>query len=241
MAAIHGDRVSLPSRVFADLLPESLVRGWDGAMDPDSVAATVYATCRDKLAEALLDREPFARLATNPFSDEPYPTPAHTRLRTALPRLIGGELVTSEDWSEAVHRALTSLEQALGPDERGWKWSRLHMTNTVHPLSRVFPDHADELNPPSVSCGGDADCVQASSSELGVWVQHSSVARYVFDLGDWDESGWIVPLGSSGHPESAHYADQATDWADVRLRPMLFSWERIEADAESRQVLEPAR
>ena len=37
----------------------------------------------------------------------------------------------------------------------------------------------------------------------------TSVARYVFDLADWERSAWIVPLGASGHPGSAHYADQS--------------------------------
>jgi penicillin amidase len=88
--------------------------------------------------------------------------------------------------------------------------------------------------------GGDGDCVQAGSAEGGLWILHSSVARYVFDLSDWDESGWIVPLGSSGHPESEHYADQLEDWAGARLQPMLYSWESIESGAESRQLLEPS-
>jgi penicillin amidase len=117
----------------------------------------------------------------------------------------------------------------------------VHRTRVVHPLARSFPDVADELNPRSVSMGGDGDCVQAGSAELGTYVLHSSVARYVFDVGDWDNSGWIVPMGSSGHPESPHYADQLDDWADVRLRPMLYSADAIDADAESRQVLEPSR
>ena len=62
----------------------------------------------------------------------------------------------------------------------------------------------------------------------------------MFDLGDWERSAWIVPLGASGHPESPHYADQSADWAAVRLRPMRYGWTRIAAEAESHQRLEPA-
>jgi penicillin amidase len=72
-------------------------------------------------------------------------------------------------------------------------------------------------------------------------VLHSSVARYVFDLSDWDNSGWIVPGGASGHPESPHHQDQLDDWAAVRLRPMLYSADAIDAAFESRQLLEPVR
>ena len=66
-----------------------------------------------------------------------------------------------------------------------------------------------------------------------------SVARYVFDLADWDGSRWAIPLGASGHPGSPHYADQAPVWGEVQLIPMLYTWERIEAEAEAQQALQP--
>ena len=81
-----------------------------------------------------------------------------------------------------------------------------------------------------------ADFVPAAGFELTL----TSVARYVFDLGDWERSAWIVPLGASGHPGSSHYADQSADWAAVRLRPMRYDWARVAAESESRQRLEPA-
>jgi penicillin amidase len=49
-----------------------------------------------------------------------------------------------------------------------------------------------------------------------------------------------VPLGSSGHPGSPHYADQAATWGEVHLLPMRYEWTQIRADAESQQTLEPA-
>ena len=67
-----------------------------------------------------------------------------------------------------------------------------------------------------------------------------SVTRYCFDLSDWDNSGWTSPLGASGHPGSHHYADQITAWSTQQLHPMLYSWDRIEAAAETRQHLEPS-
>ncbi len=59
-------------------------------------------------------------------------------------------------------------------------------------------------------------------------------------VADWDQSGWTVPLGASGHPGSPHFADQITAWSEQRLSPMLYSWPRIEANAEGRQRLEPS-
>jgi penicillin amidase len=90
--------------------------------------------------------------------------------------------------------------------------------------------------------GGDGETVQAAEfvPAAGFQLMLTSVARYVFDLGDWERSAWIVPLGASGHPGSPHYADQSGDWAAVRLRPMRYDWTRIAADAETRQRLEPS-
>jgi penicillin G amidase len=48
-----------------------------------------------------------------------------------------------------------------------------------------------------------------------------------------------VPLGTSGHPGSPHYADQAATWGAVQLYPMLYDWSQINAMADMRQHLEP--
>jgi penicillin amidase len=155
-------------------------------------------------------------------------------------------LSAGDDWGSAMARALAGavagLRETLGPDPASWTWGRAHVTRPAHPLSSVFPDHAALLDPPSQSMGGDGETVQAAEfvPAAGFQLMLTSVARYVFDLGDWERSAWIVPLGASGHPASPHYADQAGDWAAVRLRPMRYDWTRVSAEAESHQRLEPA-
>ncbi|MBI4729809.1 MAG: penicillin acylase family protein [Acidobacteria bacterium] len=257
MISIHADRVSIASRAIVEAVArirptdgrlrdarETLV-AWNGSMDPDAVAPSLYAAIRDEIAGALLEREPLARLAENPFPEEPYPIPPRARIRSALPRLLGADpsLLGVASWDEvvgeALGRAVDGLESALGPDPSAWRWSRLHVTQTAHPLSGSFPEAAAVLDPPAVPVGGDADTVLASSAVAGLGVQHASVARYVFDLGDWDRSGWVIPLGSSGHSASPHYADQAPAWRSVCVHPMTYSWERVEVEAEARQMLEP--
>ncbi len=115
------------------------------------------------------------------------------------------------------------------------------MTQPHHPLSAVFPGEAALLDPPSVPTGGDGETVQAGGyvPAAGYGITMTSVARYVFDLGDWSRSAWIIPLGASGHPGSPHYADQAQDWANVRLRPMRYDWSRIRAEAKHHQRIDP--
>ena len=67
------------------------------------------------------------------------------------------------------------------------------------------------------------------------------VARYVFDLDDWNKSAWVVPLGASGHPGSPHYADQAPVWGQVEVIPMLYERVKIAEEAECCQKLNPLR
>ena len=64
-----------------------------------------------------------------------------------------------------------------------------------------------------------------------------SVFRYAYDPVDWERSLWAVPLGSSGHPGSRHYADQSAMWAQVRMAPMRYGWAGIAAAAETAQTL----
>ena len=66
-----------------------------------------------------------------------------------------------------------------------------------------------------------------------------SVARYSFDLADWGQSLWAIPLGASGQPGSPHYHDQSETWRQVQMVSMLYDWEQIAAKSETHQTLEP--
>ncbi len=122
-----------------------------------------------------------------------------------------------------------------------WKWGALHRTSPKHPLSHLFPGLEDFLNPPSVPMGGDGDTPLAGGYSPGrpFAVTLLSVVRYVFDLSDWDNSCWAVPLGVSGHPASPHYADQSAIWGALELVPMRYTWDRIKEEATAHQTLEP--
>lgn len=223
---------------------------WDGDMDRHLVAPTIYSAFRERLMRDLL--EPMlGPLAGEAFAGTPRGAVGHmARLRALLPDLIrAGDrtlLPPGGTWPGALARALagavTALRQALGDDASAWTWGRVHTTVPEHPLAPVYPEWAARLNPPPVAMGGDADTVHAASFLPGApyGVSSTSVARYVFDLADWERSAWVVPLGASGHPGSAHYADQRAAWGEGRLFPMRYVWAAIARDAEAHQVLDPA-
>jgi penicillin amidase len=261
MAAIHADRVSIPARELVGILREipspdpharaalEKLLAWNGVMDRDSVPAAIYAVFRERLLRQLM--EPIlGPLTAEAFAGAPRGAVAHmARIRARLTEMIRRNdrtLLSDGDWPAAIARALSAavaeLQATLGPEVSTWRWGRLHATQPQHTLSASFPDLAPLLNPLSVPIGGDGDTVQAAAfiAGAGYGVTVTSAARYVFDLGDWDRSAWVVPLGSSGHPGSPHYADQAGVWGDGRLLPMRYNWKRIRGEAEIHQVLEPA-
>jgi penicillin amidase len=261
LVRIHADRVSLPARAFVALLDKldvegaavrralEVLREWDGVMDRDSVAATIYSLCRERLLRNLM-APLLGPLLGEAFGGTPRAAVTHmARLRARLPEMIRRDdraLLPGGDWpsqlKQALAGAVTELEQMLGPDMSSWRWGRVHATQPQHTLSVSFPELAAVLDPPSRPMGGDGDTVQAASyvAGAGFGLTSTSVARYVFDLGDWERSAWVVPLGASGHPGSRHYADQAPAWAEVRVLPMRYDWARIRAEAESHQALDPA-
>ena len=154
-----------------------------------------------------------------------------------LPPATGWEAMLGK----ALQSGLSYLADRLGEDVSIWAWGSVHATRPRHTLSESVPSLSGLLDPPSIEMGGGGETPHAagySPSDLFT-VTGLSVARYVFDLADWDASRWVIPLGSSGHPGSVHYTDQAPVWGNIELLPMLYSWGRIAGDAESTQVLRP--
>lgn len=270
MAAIHADRVSLPARDLVGLVARlrlaevpgphrddprwqaALARlfAWDRVMDKDAVAPTIYVAFRERLLRDLM-RPILGPLAAEAFAPVPGGGVAHmVRLKARLAEMIrSGDcslLPPDTDWPAILARALAGavadLRAALGDDVDAWQWGRLHVTCPQHPLVAGFPHLAARLNPPAVAVGGDGETVNVGGyvPGAGYHVALTSVARYVFDLGNWEASGWVVPGGASGHPGSRHWADQLAAWAECRLLPVRYDWARIRAEAESSQTLTPA-
>jgi len=104
-----------------------------------------------------------------------------------------------------------------GPDPALWRWGDVHRAVRTHPLVSAGPLAA-------VPMGGDADTIQASGYG---WIQGSpftvtslSVYRQVVDLADPASASYVIPGGSSGDPDSPHFADQLAQWARHTRIPM---------------------
>lgn len=213
----------------------TLLDGWDAHMDAASPAAALCGTARGVLV-SLLCLE--LGLADDGLPGVAGPS-LHQRMRFANARLAwwidDADLVTDRALAAALRLAVRSLELAQGTDPAGWRWGAAHVTRWAHPLLALRPDLADRLAvPPTVELGGDNECVWATSTAPpSTDASNGQVARYVFDVGDWDRSRWIVPHGVSGDSRSPHHLDQLDDWAGMRLRPMRYSAAAVDAATES--------
>ena len=261
MASIHAEITSIPAQVYKrlivgapgmDPIAESFrgdLENWNGQMDRDSTAALIYSAFRECLHRAIF-RHLLGPLYMEANSAEGRGAPGHLRqLASLLVTHAENDDITllppGEDWNsmvvEAMNGAARQLEPTLGHDAPLATWGALHHTRPRHPLSSVYADAADRLDPPGYPMGGDGDTPQAGSfaSTDPFVMSGMSVARYVWDTADWDNSRWIVPLGASGHPGSEHYTDQAPIWAHVDLVAATYSWDRVQDEAVSIQAVKP--
>ena len=261
MASIHAEITSIPAQVYTPLILRASAMdsaaeefrarlvGWDGRMDRESSAPLIFSSFRECLHREVF-RHLLGRLFSVANSASGRGAPGHLRQLASL--LVSHAatddtslLPPGEDWDSMIVSAMNAAARRLHPmterDAPLPDWGALHYTQPKHPLSDVAGDLAARLDPPRYAMSGDGDTPQAGSfaSAEPFVITGTSVARYVWDTADWDNSRWIVPLGASGHPASEHYADQAPIWAEVDLIRATYSWEEIERNAESVQIVSP--
>jgi penicillin amidase len=258
MAAVHAESVSLPARAYLKLLQDveprtdrsadarRILLDWDGTMDASAAAPAIFSAFRYHLDDKIL-RHLLGSLADYALGAGGRGAPAHVGLLKAqFARMAEADdtsfLPPGTDWktlmAEALQTAVEYLTNRMGDDMSSWTWGAIHQTSRAHWLSNAYP-WAKELEGPPMSLSGDGDTPLSSSYSHAdpFAIAGTSVARYIYDLSDWDNSRWIVPLGASGHPASEHFADQAETWSKVDSIPMTYSWDDITANAETSQKL----
>jgi penicillin amidase len=247
LASMQADTVSWAAlawvRVLSGLGPfggpaeaaRAMLAGWDGDLAAGSGPALLYACFQRSLAESLY--RPLLGAAAWEWVAAGTLAPTLSMVRRWLANdtweLLGGPVPSRVGGGggaggERASRVLTLVPGALadawaaaaghcGPDPALWRWGDVHRAVRIHPLGS-----ASALD--SVPMGGDADTIQASGYG---WIQGSpftvtslSVYRQVVDLADPASASFVIPGGSSGDPDSPHFADQLARWARHNRIPM---------------------
>ncbi len=259
MADIQGDQISLQS---IELLPylktiqaEDLesdvgeaalqhLKTWDGSMNENSVAATIYATwfhqlglvifeddLRGNVFEQFADRKHASFLANilsdknNPWCDNVLTVPYEDCLKAA---------------TMALDRALEFLEKEFeGPipfisfrtNVDGWVWGDIHKTIYSHnPFSEVLPLRT--VFHREISSGGGSYTVNVGPYKFSEPYSQIYVPSYrqIVDLSDWTKSVFMHTTGQSGNVFSNHYDDLIERHQAMEYLPMTFGRADVRGD-----------
>ena len=233
-----------------------LLKGWQGELGADCAAAAVYAVCEYYAKRRLF--EPWLGDLTEYYcgrgvhgsgSVSIYLEYSHLVLLEILEQDDGAWLSTPEGLRRsreqllagALKDALGYLSEQGGKDPNGWRYGDFHKAWFIHPIGRRKPFNL-VFNPKPVALGGSADTIWQCSPLRSLPPLKSSYSaswRHLVDFSDLDGALWIHSSGQSGHPASRHYKDLVPLWATGRYRPLLWSRDRVEAEAEARLTLLP--
>jgi penicillin G amidase len=229
MEAVHADVLSLPAADFVAALDGvtagehdpwlDRLRGWDGSMEVDRVEPTIYAAIRGELCSSL------ARGWDLPLPERVVTDVLFAAFPAIVARIRAGDRSVISDWPQAValstRKAIESLTATLGPDPDGWRWKKVNQVAFI-------PAVAGMPVPNGRPVPGDGETIRVAANPPGQpGVTGASVARYVFDVGDWDNCGWVV------------VPDQLEEWHQARLVPMYYDWTAIPTGDEPPTRLVP--
>ena len=230
------------------------LKSWDGNLDADTVAGTIFhaftvvfaeavaraAVQDDALVERWLNKSGVAL-----FEVVSSPWRFQERLLTmwdeADPAWFGGRS-WDEVALEALEKALDGLEERFGRDQSRWRWGRVHDVEFVHPFGAANPLFRRIFNR-SVEAGGASETVTqngylATEPFKGVW---GPVYRMLADLGDPARSRWQLTTGQSGQPGSQHYDDMIEGWRTGKTNPVYFEEHEVRAAGGAKRLrIDPA-
>jgi penicillin amidase len=219
------------------------LRGWNGSLDGWSEEAALYKAYAAVATARLFEDE----LGPELWEDYRGFTGAAAK---ALDRIAAGgdgrwcDDVTTRPvetcaamLGQALEQALDQMSEVQGTEDLSrWRWAHANPVWFPH-----LPFHASTMLRPIFSRraerGGDAFTVNPTMP-LHDQVLVASY-RQILDLGNFDRSVFVLPLGQSGHLLSRGYAGMLDDWNEGRYRPLRFSAAAVDAAATSRLRLEP--
>jgi penicillin amidase len=214
-----------------------LLADWDHRAVADSIACAVFfATYRESMRRALQDEidakglvylmsfRYFANAVdlwyddlNNPVWDDRSTEAVETRAEVVRAGFKDG---------------IAWLEKTLGEDPAAWHWGELHDLDLKHALgSKLSAFNLERWKAPGTSATVWKSHYDMGDEKRPFRYKYGPVLRIVIDLADIQHAWWIVDTGSSGWPNSPHYADQFEMWKHVKLAPMISNWEEIKKSA----------
>ncbi|MBW3663252.1 MAG: penicillin acylase family protein [Actinobacteria bacterium] len=213
-----------------------LLERWDGRVTADSSAATVFELLVAELAVRIVRVK--APRSADAMLGEPFTAITdHSILALRRVSHLSRLLRTQPDgwfdapWSDLIADALRHVVHRLRtehPDD--WRWGHVRPLHLRHLVSEEAGPLRPIFDRGPYTVGGDAHTIpQNGSSPLdptGPTLAIPSL-RMVVDVGDWEESRWVLAGGQSGNPLSPHYDDQLEEWLSGRAIAIPWSEEAV--------------
>ena len=144
-------------------------------------------------------------------------------------RLIRGQPGTYQN-PNLFDPAFGCSQIALNACVRQIPWRNAGAVPILHPLHGLGITWLDGPTLP-----GDGD-------KFTIHVQRTAFTqsfRAVWDVGNWDAGGIVIPCGESGEPGSPHYQDLTADWEANKLVSLPFTPAAVQQHGGTRQTLTP--
>ena len=251
-ASMQGDIVSLAAK---DLLPilalasPSTERGkqalallakWDGATDKDRPEPLIFDAWMREMRLILINEK------TGLALEEKGGFAAATiySLVKDHPQWCDGIKGPDPDCrgtiTRALDQALEKLAQRDGADIGKWRWGDEHVSLLRHKFYSHLPLF-DRLSDLSVPSSGDYYALDRGGGNPPLPDHpfartHAAGYRGVYDLGNPDQSRFMITTGESGHIFSAHYGDLVPLWNDVKAITLSGSEEDLKRRGASEFV-----
>ncbi len=244
-SSIQADVTSLPERELAQAAATALapprassdaqlatlasaLRSFDGRFTPDSKAATYASYLRRAASERLVRIHLGPQLAAA-YLDGNYGTALELVLRVLRERPRGW--VPSDDYDRfLLDSAREALAQLNAQKRGGAPWDVVGARVARHPLFAFGLTLWDGTRFP-----GNGDAYSPHVQTSGV----TQSFRAVWDVGNWDAGGMVIPQGESGEPGSPHYRDGAAPWIAGTLQPFPFGDAAVAAATTETLELRP--
>ena len=233
VSAAQHDVFNIPLKMLAEDIVsmnaasdelQKLLGDWDGKMTPDSQAALVVNEIR--------------ACASNKMAADNPGVPAYVirervlfwaiRERSArwLPKNAADYPALLRGCADGIPAAFTSR---YGADPKQWVWGRMSAARFLHPLA-VAPLIGGQFATPTTPIAGSGQTPNVASFVS---------MRHIASPGNWDATRFVIPLGQSGDPKSAHYKDQFDSWSNGTAAVFPFRAEAVEKAAVSSRVFAP--
>ncbi len=252
MKALQVDYLSIPARTLVPMLKDvstnnkaseakKLLENWDFVLSPESIEAAIYVTWENEIR----------RLANESFIPEnARGLITSIQMKKTIEWLVKADVrfgsnpvkARNEFLAEAFRRALTNLEQRLGPDVSQWQYGQADNKHTymAHALGNaVNTEQKAKLNLGPLPRGGNAYTPGSTGGNL----RQSSGAsfRMIVNTGNWDAAIGTNGPGQSGNPESPYYNNLFEPWAKDQFFPVYYSREKVESVTTERITLNPKK